>query len=75
VHNLVKLLKVVAEAIEHCTRDQIRNHDDSKHLHVIAFAKARFTFCIRLCRTIQVVRQNPKRWNQDTFSAQAIKTQ
>ena len=53
MHNSVKLLKVVAEAIEHCTKDQIKNHDDSNQLRkMIASAKARLTFRVRLCRTI-----------------------
>ena len=41
MHNSVKLLKVVAEAIEHCTKDQMKNHDDSNYLRkMIASAKA-----------------------------------
>jgi hypothetical protein len=47
----LSLLKGVAEAIEHCTKKQIRDHDDSNHLRkMITSAKARLTFRIRLCR-------------------------
>jgi hypothetical protein len=61
VHNSVKLLKVVVEAIEHCTKDQIKNHDDSNYSRkMIASAKARLTFRVRLCRTIQVVTAKPQ---------------